>query len=398
MIKINYKKFVKNYIENYSTSNSTLEAYSEEIYILLNLNLDSIEPMLHSLYSTNPRGRKPRDPITMLRSFILMLILKFTSITNWVTQLKREPILCILSGWQPEDRAGVGTFYDFLDRLQDGPYQKTCPHIEKTSKLDRGRHKRNLKEEKKKVDDNQDKNDSVTMKLTRLLLSKSEEPREEGLLKRLEDILMELGVKPSAEKGLLGELKNLDVVGDSSCLPSGSNSKGKPTCNCYKEGNRKCDCPRSYTDRLANWGWDSYHETFYFGDRFYQHAFCGNGRDLPLHLSIGPANEVDYTLCPKDFDRMMKVFREHHFSVNIAGAGYDAGPDALGVHQYFLEKNVPVAIPLNNRGAKILHHGDRKLSPQGIPLCKAGKKMIRHSYKKEKMTTAYRCPVKKKLK
>ncbi|MBU0581276.1 hypothetical protein KKA39_00190 [Patescibacteria group bacterium] len=39
-----------------------------------------------------------------------------------------------------------------------------------------------------------------------------------------------------------------------------------------------------------------------------------------------------------------------------------------------------------------------KLSPQGIPLCKAGKKMRRHYYDKEKMSTAYCCPVKRRAK
>ncbi|MBU0581275.1 MAG: hypothetical protein KKA19_08865 [Candidatus Margulisbacteria bacterium] len=332
----------------------------------------------------------------MFRSFVLMLLLGFTSISKWVIQFKREEILAYLCGWEPGDIPGVGTFYDFQDRVQDGPYQKPCSHREKPSKIDKGRHIRNLKEEKIKPDDDPDKNEPVTMKLAKFLLSTADEPRPQDLHKMLEDILMELGVKPSAEKGLLGDLKKLDVVGDSSCLPSGSNSSGKSTCNCLKEkGTRKCDCPRSYTDRTSNWGWDPYHEVFYFGDRFYQHLFAGNKHDLPLHVSLGPASEVDYTLCPKDFDRMLKTFREHNFHVNITGAGYDKGVDAMGDYFYFMEKNIPVAIPLNKRRAKNLKDGNLNLSSNAIPLCKAGKEMRRHYFKKEQMSHVYCCPIKR---
>ena len=271
---IHLQDYLKKSSENPS-ENSKINTYYQAIYILQDLNLDPVAPLLRSFYSSNPRGRKPRDPLSMFRAHLLMLLLKFTSITDWVTQLTREEILSVLCGWHPGDRPGVGTFYDFQNRLQNGPYQKPCPHIQKASDTDRGRHERNLKAEKKKPDNNQNKNNSVTMKLAKLLLSKTDEPRPNDLQKILEDILMELGVKPSAEKGLLGNLQELDVVGDSSCLPSGSNSRGKAICRCYKDkSKRKCDCSRSYTDRTSDWGWDSYHEVFYFGDRLYQHLFA----------------------------------------------------------------------------------------------------------------------------
>ena len=129
-----------------------------------------------------------------------MLLRGFTSIRKWVIQFKREEILAHLCGWKPGDIPGVGTFYDFQDRVQDGPYQKPHPHREKPSKIDKGRHIRNLKEEKIKPDDDPDKNEPVTMKFAKLLLSKADEPRPKDLQKMLEDILMELGIKPSAKK------------------------------------------------------------------------------------------------------------------------------------------------------------------------------------------------------
>ena len=35
-------------------------------------------------------------------------------------------------------------------------------------------------------------------------------------------------------KGLLGDIEKLDVSGDGSCIKSGANENGKPTCKCFK--------------------------------------------------------------------------------------------------------------------------------------------------------------------
>jgi hypothetical protein len=149
-----------------------------------------------------------------------MVLSNEASITEWVTQLKRQKILCILSGFTPGNPPGVATFYSFLDRLQDGPYEKPCKHVHKLSKLNKKRHRRNLKEEKKKPEEDFSRNDTVTGKLSKELISREKEKRQEDLQKRLEDIFMVLAIIPSARAGLLGDLSRLDIVGDGSCLPS----------------------------------------------------------------------------------------------------------------------------------------------------------------------------------
>jgi hypothetical protein len=40
-----------------------------------------------------------------------MTLLNEASITEWVSQLKRQEILCILSGFTPGNPPGVATFY-----------------------------------------------------------------------------------------------------------------------------------------------------------------------------------------------------------------------------------------------------------------------------------------------
>jgi hypothetical protein len=46
-----------------------------------------------------------------------MTLLHIHSITNWVSNLKAFPLLALLSGFQPQDVPGVGTLYDFINRI-----------------------------------------------------------------------------------------------------------------------------------------------------------------------------------------------------------------------------------------------------------------------------------------
>ena len=62
-------------------------------------------------------GPAPRDPVSMLRSYLLSIKLKITSITDWVSRLKECPLYAIISGFYPDDVPGIGTFYDFFRHI-----------------------------------------------------------------------------------------------------------------------------------------------------------------------------------------------------------------------------------------------------------------------------------------
>ncbi len=78
-------------------------------------------PILESLYSPDPRGQKPYDPVRMLRALLLMVLLKYTSITKWIEALKANPRLARMAGFEPDDVPVAGTFYAFIDRLEACP-------------------------------------------------------------------------------------------------------------------------------------------------------------------------------------------------------------------------------------------------------------------------------------
>lgn len=77
-------------------------------------------------------GPKPRTPSCMQRSFLLSIDFKVTSLTDWAAQLKINPLYAILSGFEFGDTPGVGTFYDFLNRLWDSDSDNLSPHIHLT--------------------------------------------------------------------------------------------------------------------------------------------------------------------------------------------------------------------------------------------------------------------------
>jgi len=273
-------------------------------------------------------------------------------------ELKAKPRLAIIAGFAPFDTPVAGSFYHFIDRLKDGTYQKPCQHIIKQSKLRKGKHLRNLSSEKeqrlrdKKAD--MAVYDSVTRKLKDDLHKSADQPRPDDLLKRLEDILIQCAIIPSAKRGLLGDTNNISASGDGSALPSGASPYGKPSCNCKQKGIYDCKCPRYYSDPTANWGYDSYRETYYFGHTYYQYVVSTSGHDLSLPPSIAPASETDYTLSMKSMERLRKALKENGLEWKIKYAIHDAGHDSKGNYEYLMDYEITPVIALNARTAHIL--------------------------------------------
>jgi hypothetical protein len=372
---------------------------------LLLLDLEPARKYLLTLYSPNPRGRPHYDPVCMLRALILMILLGFKSYTLWSKELRSKPRLAVIAGFaydskEHADTPSIGCLYNFIDRLEDGKYQKTCQHYIKPSKIRKGKHLRNISNEKetrqKQKENDIAQYDSITKKLKDELNADKEIPRPDDLLKRMEDILVSCAIIPSAERGMLGDLSKLNLCGDGSALPSGANHYGKPSCECHKNI-YKCEHDRFYSDATANWGYDSYRECYYFGHTYYQHIVNHNGHDLPLHVSIAPASETDYTQSMKDFDRLRKTLKEHGLDWKVSHVVYDAGHDSLGNYEYLMGDDITPVIALNpRRGTHPSPSGSAaRVNDDGVPVCKAGMLMRLCGYVKKKHRVIYNCPVKR---
>src|SRR5674536_294432 len=93
----------------------TVEFYTEALSKLYILDLDVLKLLFKPCFSNTgkPSNQKPE----IFRSFILMSELHYNSITQWVAFLKANAILCFAIGVSPNDVPGVGSHYDFIDRL-----------------------------------------------------------------------------------------------------------------------------------------------------------------------------------------------------------------------------------------------------------------------------------------
>jgi hypothetical protein len=81
--------------------------------------------------------------------------------------------------------------------------------------------------------------------LCRRLLEYADTPREPNALHtRLDNLFVDLGLKPSIKAGLFGDTsEELPVSGDGTTMESAASSRGKRTCDCPPNSN-ECDHPR----------------------------------------------------------------------------------------------------------------------------------------------------------
>jgi len=149
-------------------------------------------------------------------------------------------------------------------------------------------------------------------------------------------------------------------------------------------------------DPTADWGWDSYRDVYFFGHTYYHHVISTSGHDLPVHVTIGPASETDFTLSLKSLDRFLKACRDHELPLTVSSVAYDAGHDALGIYEYLGAQSIDPVIALNPRtGQPPSPTGTATtVNEQGIPLCPAGLPMRRHS-RTPNHRLLFHCPVKR---
>jgi hypothetical protein len=375
--------------------------WHEAALVLLRLDLDPARPMLRTLYAPSARGRPPYDPVCVLRAFLLMLLLQYKSLPKWADDLRAHPRLAQIAGFPPFQTPAVGTFYTFIDRLEDGPYAPPCAHRVHPSRWRKGRHRRHLKQEQADRHAAQARDaaqaDTVTARLAQELLATADQPRPQELLTRLEDLLVTCGVLPSAHRGLLGDLHALVLCGDGAALPTGASPHGRPTCDCRAHGIFRCDHDRFYRDPTATWGYDAYRDTFFFGHRYFQHCVVTPEHTLPVHIMVAPGHVTDFTMGPRSLDRFLKTCTAHDIAVTVRAGVYDSGLDAHGIYEFLQAKSIAPVIALNpRRGEHPAPTGTAtQVNEQGIPLCPAGLLMRRHSGGPGGRRIYYNCPVKR---
>ncbi len=374
----------------------SLKEHAKEIVILSTLSLDPIRDTLSDLYCPTGQGA-PRDPTAMFRAWLTMTLTKEGSPTNWVKTTRTDPVLATLAGFDPLDTPGVGTYYDFLARFADGPYDLRRSQDVTQSQYLRGRHSRRLSDQTTARQEDAKDFTSQSEKLSLDLLNTTDRPRDPITLQtRLENLLVAIGLRPTLDSGLLKALDTLTIQGDGTILATAASPRGTATCDC--EDPKTCDHPKSYTSATAQWCYDASHDRYIFGDRYYTLTLHLNGRDLPLLTLLVGGNESDFTLSLKALDDLLKVLRDLHLPLKIGVFVGDGHHDATPIYHYLKDKKILPVIPLSKSADTTTFphppttHPDLRFDEDGTPLCPAGCRMRHQGFHQAKYRHCYACP------
>ena len=366
-------------------------------YALLLLDLDGLRPIVEHLYSPN-MGTFAKPPEDMLRSLLAMVLCRFFSIDDWVDLMRSQPFYAIISGFDPNNVPGVGTFFLFIDRLlglADNPpkhLRKPRPKSRDTKSQSKDKNKDTVKHQDiinrlaKRI-----RKAGKTLKRDHWAFDPSAKYHRFEIV--LKEIFYTLFIPKSVELGLV-DIANLYVTADSTKLSTYANPHGKRICSCPK--GKPCGCKRRYQDISARWGWDSYRETYVYGHSLYE--LCAYSLDhtvqLPLVISIFDANRHDSVL---GLAMMHEAIDKLHLPIKVAT--FDKASDALGFYSLGYEHwDVALVIALNERNKGHFTYQPAKLDEHGIPHCATGEPMYYWGHCYDRKRLKWRCPRKAKRK
>lgn len=328
----------------------------EKVYVL---NLDPLKEIIAPLYS--PIGRPAHNQPELLRALVVMLHCKTQDPTKFVTILRASPVLTAICGFDGQT-PGVGTFYDLLARLwlADAPQKAIkTPHSKSRKRPKSG--------EKLKP-----KHPGIVKKLVdKALQGRVIRKRPERIL---QTILKECAVIPSSKLGLLGNPDNLAISGDGSPVRTGASPRGKKLCQCHTQGIYRCQCKRSFTDPNANWGWDSYHEQWFYGHTLYSITSADSFNDLPIYLRFVQGSRHDSVTFVFAWVELLKLYPEFKFSKALL----DSAHDVYDIYRLLRANNTQAFIDLNNRSkGHNIYSGPLTVNDNGIPFCIANLPMLK---------------------
>jgi hypothetical protein len=357
--------------------NSVLERlqqhYSGGIFVVVNkdwplvaklwrTDLAYITTLLQDEYGD--KGPKPRDPASMFRSYLLFLMTKSEiGVTEWINEMKRIPYYAILSGFAPGDLPGVGTFYDFFNRL----WAASGNNIKPKKLMKRKRKPKKGKKGEKAPTTTPGKVKRLVEWMIRHAEKKSDLPSD-----RLFHFFQTQILAISANLGLLGDINALTAAGDGTPVVTSAFTRSKSTCNCRAQGLPECNHPRIYSQPDCNAGWDSSREKHFNGYHLYMISAADSHYDLPLYPRLQPASRHDaVSLIVSSVE-----FKQRFTLGTVSKMLLDAAHDAEAIYLLLDHQNAEPFIDLNNRSKNNTKTGgDIQISPKGIPICSANLEM-----------------------
>jgi hypothetical protein len=340
------------------------------------LNLDNGIDLLQGCYSKSFGRPADFDPGDMLRSLVLMVSLKITSITEWADKIQKSDVLAVLCGFVPGNTPSMSTFYDFWNRLwlED-------KKLRKSRKL-RFRKKSKKPKNVQKGQKLPNKRPGVADRLVRSFRKGRffSTKRPERLL---QELFTRVFVEGSGNRGIIPV--SMMLTGDGSPFESCSSPFGVPVCDCRSKGIYRCDCPRRYSDVYANWGYDSSRNKYFWGRNLYTLS-CVNGEaELPVFLRFGQGSRHDSVLFAFSVVEAWPLFSQSGLNVSVFIG--DSAHDANALYTLLDDYGTKPVIELNHEPSSVI-----PLNKQGIPLCPKGYLMQYWGYDLKRCRFKWRCP------
>lgn len=355
---------------------------------LRHTELDMAYPLLATLYHAD-LGRPPRDPLALLRSCLAMMLCGETSFDAWVALMHDDPFYALLSGFDPHDLPGVGTFYDFQDRLLQRPRQSRT----------RPCHPYRHHAQKDKAPTQQDKLDlrphrDIVRRLAARLLAREWHPAALAAIldghgdfaalpvyeRLLQPLFFSCFIAHSVQVGLI-DLPHLYVAGDGTKLATWANARGKKLCTCDNRGKSAadhCTCHRGYRECWV-YGHSLYELTAYR---------LGHPCQLPLFVSLADGSRHDsvHALATLYHARETCALPLHTVTL-------DAAHDAWGRYHLATQRwHAALVIPLNPRHKEHLKYAGPLRLADGVPICQANLPMKRAGFCPDRCRVKWRCP------
>ena len=198
----------------------------------------------------------------------------------------------------------------------------------------------------------------------------------------MQQIFARVAAEPAVRQGLFGDPQKLVVSGDGTCVLSGGSAWGSKQCSCREQGLYNCDCPRIFSDPFARYGWDSYHNCYFYGHTAYVLAAYNPVLkcDLPIYLRMVQANRHDSVSSIV----ALSEFRSLYPDFTIDTFCGDCAHDAVGIYGLLEHWKIKAVIPLkSNTKADQKPNADYTINDKGVPVCQAGLPMIDHCDHKE---------------
>ena len=365
--------FLLYYPDPFTLSKQTWQA----IVQFWNLDLSQTDAILADTYSKY--GPAPRTPSCMLRSYLLSLKLKFTSITAWVCELKTNPLYAILSGFTPGDVPGVGTFYVFLSRIWKSDSNNFSPkECYKKKKTPKG---------KKHGDKTLNIKSSAAFRFIEFFKKHPLSGPQGSPLELIFRLYKEQFLDRSVQSGLINK-DCLSLAGDGTPVRTQAKLRYKKTCSC---GQARCSCKRLFSQPDCNCGWDSSRDCYFNGYHLYMYVAADSENDLPVFPLLERASRHDMLSFLHSFFTMKAWLPEFR----AARLLLDAAHDADAVYRYCLQENIIPFIDLNEGNlGNYIYKDTFYLDKDGTPICtKTAKKFRRDGYEPGRKRFKWRCPL-----